>query len=403
MILSPTNFIKSSLGKNAQLKESVKSIQTYQKEYGNAARRVEIYNRNLSNLQKEVKEGRTNSSLSISSQSVLNGMRNSNNSDVQKYFSNLRNDEKATIEGYLKSKGVTITDYAKLASTTKGVKKLCAAYDEYTVKISNLKKTNADLKDKLSSGEITKGVYKNKISTNINQIKKLTAQQKEHVEATKAENVMAGEAMENAKEGTSSFKAYQQARRKLTLATIAQTAAETALNMAMTAGISAIITLGINALTSLADAMVLTKEEAAELTEEIHNKYTELNDTLKKNTQVIEDCADRYEELSKGVDSFGRNISLTNEEFNEYNSLSNEIAEQFPNLVSGYTDTGNAILSCKDNLALLNDEYDRQQRLVQDEMIKNSQNALKAYNTTYNKQSHNGWGIAARLKKQCPQ
>lgn len=401
MILSPLNRIKAAAGEGSQIKESIKDIQAYRKEYESAASWVDKYNRTSKILKAEIANGTPNSETAVSNRNTLNVIKGI---DAYKdYYNNLRPDEEATVEGFMEFKGLKNIDYNRLANTTEGVKKLCAAYDDYSAKIANLKKTNKDLDEQFASGTISRKEYSQDIKKNNKQISQLTEKQKEHVEATKAENAMAGESMENAKEGTSSFKAYQQARRKLTLATIAQTAAETALNMAITAGVSAIMTLAINAITSLADAMVLTKKEAAELTEEIHNKYTELNDTLKKNTQVVEDCADRYEELSKGVDSFGRNISLTNEEFNEYNSLSNEIAEQFPNLVSGYTDTGNAILSCKDNLALLNDEYDRQQRLVQDEMIKNSQNALKAYNTTYNKQSHNGWGIAARLKKQCPQ
>ena len=318
------------------------------------------------------------------------------------YLNNLNDSKRANADELFKEefKSKTSFDFSAIGKTKNDLKFLADSYDNVRDSIEAAKQANYELNKQYNNGSITYEEYQKNIDINYDSIEQLTNAQKDIISHTEEINPLLAENMKISKEGASSFKAYQQARRKLTLATIAQTAAETALNMAMTAGISAIITLGINALTSLADAMVLTKEEAAELTEEIHNKYTELNDTLKKNTQVIEDCADRYEELSKGVDSFGRNISLTNEEFNEYNSLSNEIAEQFPNLVSGYTDTGNAILSCKDNLALLNDEYDRQQRLVQDEMIKNSQNALKAYNTTYNKQSHNGWGIAAGTIKQ---
>lgn len=399
MILSPLNRIKAAAGEGSQIKESIKDIQAYRKEYKSTAIRVDKYNQFLNTLKMERANGTPDSDAAKLARNRLNYLR-TQYQPYKDYYGNLRPDEEASVEGLMGFKGLKNIDYNRLANTTEGVKKLCAAYDDYGAKIANLKKTNKDLDEQFASGTISRKEYSESIYKNNQKISQLTEERKEHAEATKAENAMAGESMENAKEGTSSFKAYQQARRKLTLATIAQTAAETALNMAMTAGISAIMTLAINAITSLADAMVLTKKEAAELTEEIHNKYTELNDTLKKNTQVVEDCADRYEELSKGVDSFGRNITLTNEEFNEYNSLSNEIAEQFPNLVSGYTDTGNAILSCKDNLALLNDEYERQQRLVQDEMIKNSQNALKAYNTTYNKQSHSGWGIAAGVMNQ---
>lgn len=64
-----------------------------------------------------------------------------------------------------------------------------------------------------------------------------------------------------------------------------------------------------------------------------------------ENGQWISTNASRYKELAAGIDSLGRNISLTDEEFKEYNSLANEISDMFPELVTGYTETGTATIA----------------------------------------------------------
>ena len=57
------------------------------------------------------------------------------------------------------------------------------------------------------------------------------------------------------------------------------------------------------------------------------------------------------------MNALGENVSLTSEEYDEYLSISNQIAETVPDMVSGFDSAGNAILSCKDNVSALTDAY----------------------------------------------
>lgn len=70
----------------------------------------------------------------------------------------------------------------------------------------------------------------------------------------------------------------------------------------------------------------------------IASEYSE----LKKST---DDIIPRFVELAKGVNEFGENISLTDEEYEEFLSLNNQIAEMFPELDIGIDSNGNHILA----------------------------------------------------------
>lgn len=85
------------------------------------------------------------------------------------------------------------------------------------------------------------------------------------------------------------------------------------------------------------------------------SNYKSALDKANSNAKTIEDLAGRYEELSKGVNNFGENVSLTAEEYSEYNDIVNQIADMFPTLIQGYTNEGNAILSLKGNVEQLRD------------------------------------------------
>ncbi len=144
------------------------------------------------------------------------------------------------------------------------------------------------------------------------------------------------------------------------VASFALQAATMALNAALTMGISALITWAIQGI----DKLIKTSSELAEEVEEVTTKFKEQHDELLKlkggyNTSDEDSMISRYEKLSKGVDNLGRNISLTADEYSEYQSIVNKIADQIPSLVSGYDSQGNAILSCKDNVEELAEAYEK--------------------------------------------
>lgn len=121
-----------------------------------------------------------------------------------------------------------------------------------------------------------------------------------------------------------------------------------------------------------------------EAAEQAKSDINELNESVFNNSNWISENVSNYEKLSKCVDALGKSINLTDDEFQEYNSLTNEIAEMFPQLVIGYTETGDAILSCKNNVDLLTKAYEEQKQATQDAVLAQSNtlfNGFKAETT----------------------
>lgn len=109
-------------------------------------------------------------------------------------------------------------------------------------------------------------------------------------------------------------------------------------------GITAVIT----AVTALANGYKSSEERLAELNEE-HNELIRSVRTAESEFRSLRDSADdvipRFAELAKGVNQFGENVSLTDEEYQEFLSLNNRIAEMFPELNLGMDSNGNAMLA----------------------------------------------------------
>lgn len=116
----------------------------------------------------------------------------------------------------------------------------------------------------------------------------------------------------------------------------------------------------ITTISFIVKTMEKMKKETLEGTEAAKLLIQNYNTSLEKannNADVVEELIPKYTQLANGVDNLGRNISLTAEEYKEYNKLTNQIADMFPNLVSGYTNEGTAILNLKGNVEKLRDSY----------------------------------------------
>lgn len=103
-------------------------------------------------------------------------------------------------------------------------------------------------------------------------------------------------------------------------------------------------------------------EEVKERVNDLMNSYNSAIDSANTNAKKTEDLASQYQELSKGVNNLGENVSLTAEEYSKYNDVVNEIADMFPDLITGYDNQGNAILSLKGNVDQLRDAYKEAQK-----------------------------------------
>lgn len=126
-----------------------------------------------------------------------------------------------------------------------------------------------------------------------------------------------------------------------TVKTVALKIATIALNSAITMGASLIISGVVSAISEWihkTENMISASEDAIE-------KIKSINDELKNNQKTISDTAKRYAELAQGVDQLtGKNISLSNEDYEEFLTLSNQLAEMFPTLTRNYNDNGDAIV-----------------------------------------------------------
>ena len=100
--------------------------------------------------------------------------------------------------------------------------------------------------------------------------------------------------------------------------------------------------------------------------QEAQEDFKELKDTYESQLSASTKTS-RYDELSEGVDQFGRNVSLTEEEYNEFLSTSNELAEIFPELVIRTDEAGNSFLGTAGKVGKLTEAVD--------DMVKASQKA----------------------------
>jgi DNA repair exonuclease SbcCD ATPase subunit len=160
-----------------------------------------------------------------------------------------------------------------------------------------------------------------------------------------------------------------------TAQTVIATAATMAFNAALTMGISAIITGLITALTK----QINKEKELKENANEAKDAISSLKDELKSNTKTVNDIKERYAELAQEVENLGKvnqnRGTLSNEDYEEFLDLSNQLANIFPQLTKGYDSNGNAILNLSGNVntivGSLNDLIDAEKRLANQEIMGN--------------------------------
>ena len=130
-----------------------------------------------------------------------------------------------------------------------------------------------------------------------------------------------------------------------TAKTVGLTIATTALNAALTFGISAIITGVVSAFAT----WINSSKKITEAAEEAKDKISSINDDLKTNTETVENAKQRYAELAQEVENLGKvnqsRGSLSTDEYKEFLDLSNQLAGVFPQLSKNYDENGNAILN----------------------------------------------------------
>lgn len=145
------------------------------------------------------------------------------------------------------------------------------------------------------------------------------------------------------------------------------------------AGKIMLIAAAIGAVVAVIDHFTISVKEAAEITSKAISEYKQAQDSLSTTKKTIESISDDYEKLSKGVDEFGNNINLTTDEYKQYNDIVNQIADMFPEMVTGWTKEGNAILSTKGNVEALTRAYEENARAARDAILSKSNIIFKDF------------------------
>lgn len=171
---------------------------------------------------------------------------------------------------------------------------------------------------------------------------KLPASEHQNFSASiSATNKNLGSYLSGLKGADASLGGYMGSLALASIKTIGLKVATIGLNTALSMGVSLLISAAITAIS----AWINRSENLAKKAEEASEKIKSLNDTFKTNQKTITDSSKRFAELAQGVDILtGKNITLTPQDYEEFLSLSNEIAEIFPALSRVYDDNGNAIV-----------------------------------------------------------
>lgn len=207
------------------------------------------------------------------------------------------------------------------------------------------------------------------------------------------------------------------------LKTLGSTVKDFALNFAVSAGLSVAISLVVGLIGKLAELHKTQEEliqDGQEAQQTIKSAYDEfqrgqqslnsLGSQFADQTKSIENTGDaidviaqKYHDLSQGVNSANENIGLSNDEYKDYLSISNQLAEQMPSLVEGYDAQGNAILNLSDDARVATEElkelYNAQTLTTHVEIGEKLGTAFKGYTAKTKQLKKENKQIDGQIKK----
>ena len=167
-----------------------------------------------------------------------------------------------------------------------------------------------------------------------------------------------------------------------TLKTVALQAATIALDAALSMGIS----LAIGGLISGIDYLVHRNEKLIESANEVTNTYRDQAKTLSEGIISLQEQKNDFDSLAKGVDEYGNNVSLTTDQYKQYQSIVSEILGYSPELIAGYDEEGNAIAKknglIEESIRLMKEE--RKQKLNEITTASNTKTIYKGVKSEYN-------------------
>lgn len=130
----------------------------------------------------------------------------------------------------------------------------------------------------------------------------------------------------------------------------------------------AIASVGVGVVTTVADQILGAEERNAE---RIRKETKELEAEIEAGTASLAEIeADsfkkRFEELSAGVDSEGRNLHLSDEDYSEYRDIIDKLTELNPQLIKVYDEEGKALIErnsiLEESIRLLKEENEEKKK-----------------------------------------
>lgn len=169
----------------------------------------------------------------------------------------------------------------------------------------------------------------------------------------------------------------------------------TGLNMLINGAIGFGISLLAKGYDHFAHAQERVIEKGKEASAVIKSNY----ETIKNGNQWKSTNLERFTELAKGVDESGINLSLTSEEFSEYQSLASSLADTLPNLVVGFNSLGQPIIQAATDMEQLNQAFRDTNIEKYQENIDKASDVIKAFKTQYDEKGGIFKEVGAKQKQ----
>ena len=155
-------------------------------------------------------------------------------------------------------------------------------------------------------------------------------------------------------------------------------------NAALNTGVNIIISMIATGFVKWLSDVINKEKDLAKAAQEAKTKIDELNNSFINQKNTVSEYAKEYAELAQGVDTLtNKNLSLSTEDYDRFLEISNILSDTFPVLTKRFDDNGNAILDLDGNVnsivTSLNSLIETQQRLANQEIVKNLPDIYKDY------------------------
>ena len=128
--------------------------------------------------------------------------------------------------------------------------------------------------------------------------------------------------------------------------------------------ILAALSIAVTIFNKVKDSIQEAHDAAIDAAADIQDAYSEAQSTYQGNIKSLNSMKNEFNELSKGVNSNGENVSLSNSEYERYKELLDQIIDICPNIVQGYDSQGNAIINYS---SALEDAVSWQEKYIENE------------------------------------